>query len=149
MLDESKAFVSKFEGTDFCYQKMQATNTLIQRTLYLSLKLEGEKPASMKRDTKCTSAIRLLLTRNVASSIRNENTSHNLMQTFLDDGSVSDPISVLTEIFDQIKCCREMQIIDKQMMVILLLRLLESSEAIIYGIINYRLRLPRERLDSQ
>ncbi|KAI4365061.1 hypothetical protein MLD38_021081 [Melastoma candidum] len=110
-------------------------------------------------DTNAMSMIRLLLTRNVALSIRNEKTSYSLMQTrsntyekpsavnkffmmrklytqkLSEGGSVSDHISLLTEIFDQLSNA-EMQISNEQMAVILLLSLLESWEAIVSGIIN-------------
>ncbi|KAI4302580.1 hypothetical protein MLD38_038306 [Melastoma candidum] len=144
---------------------MQVTDLLIQKDLYLPLQLKGEKPADMKRDvwetmdTKAMSTIRLLLTRNVALSIRNEQTSYSLMQTLSntyekplavnkffmmrklytqklsEGGSVSDHLSLLTEIFHQLSTV-EMQISDEQVAVILLLSLPESCVAIVSGIIN-------------
>lgn len=56
-------------------------------------------------------------------------------QKLLEDGSISDHISALTKIFDQLSSV-EIQIPDEQMKMILLLSLSASWEAIVFGIIN-------------
>ncbi|VFR00914.1 unnamed protein product [Cuscuta campestris] len=82
MAEDGKFRIEKFDGTDFCWWKMQIENLLVQKDLEVVL---GDKPEKMSDadwaglDRKAMSVICLSLTKNVAFNILKEKTTKGIM----------------------------------------------------------------------
>ncbi|XP_024021224.1 uncharacterized protein LOC112091537 [Morus notabilis] len=79
--------ITKFDGLDFAYWKMQMEDYLYSKKLHLPL---GEKPEGMKDeewqilDRQVLGMIRLTLTKNVAHNVAKEKTASGLIAVLSD-----------------------------------------------------------------